>query len=228
MHYRNQDPREYPSILGIFENEVEVDFTIYDYLLKESKYTRSGRKLDDGKIRALSWHWTGNAGAGAKGHYRFFSGLNGRYASYNLMIGLDANVYVLIPPGEVAWHSGPSQNTKQETLDLLNGHLPNHATIGISFCHKDWDGEPTTDQLETMVALGAYLCDRYDLDPEIHNIRHFDCTGKECPRWFVRNEDKWDAFLESIKTTLKEKPLLSKIHSMVVEALGEDEVKEVQ
>ena len=45
--------------------------------------------------------------------------------------------------------------------------------------------------------LTAYLADTYDLDRD-HIIRHYDVTGKLCPKYFVEHEDAWKAFRKDV------------------------------
>jgi N-acetylmuramoyl-L-alanine amidase len=35
-------------------------------------------------------------------------------------------------------------------------------------------------------------------------IRHHDITGKDCPRYFVQNEESWQEFLYDVSHRLKE------------------------
>jgi N-acetylmuramoyl-L-alanine amidase len=74
-------------------------------------------------------------------------------------------------------------------------YYPNNCTIGIELCHINWEGEFRQETLDSTKELVLELCERYSLGKE--NIyRHFDITGKECPRYFVRHEDKWADFLQ--------------------------------
>ena len=42
--------------------------------------------------------------------------------------------------------------------------------------------------------LTAWLCREFRLDPAQDVIRHYDVTGKECPRYYVEHPEAWDAF----------------------------------
>ena len=44
-----------------------------------------------------------------------------------------------------------------------------------------------------MVQLTAWLCLKFGLD-ENDVIRHYDVTGKNCPKYFVENQEAWDQF----------------------------------
>ena len=45
-----------------------------------------------------------------------------------------------------------------------------------------------------MVKTGAWLAQTYKLDPRVDFIRHYDVTGKVCPRYFVNNVKAWKQF----------------------------------
>ena len=45
--------------------------------------------------------------------------------------------------------------------------------------------------------LTAYLTEKYDIDRD-HIIRHYDVTGKECPKYYVENEDEWENFKKDV------------------------------
>ena len=38
----------------------------------------------------------------------------------------------------------------------------------------------------------------YHLDMD-HLIRHYDVTGKNCPKYFVEHEDRWEVFKDFVK-----------------------------
>ena len=61
----------------------------------------------------------------------------------------------------------------------------NRKSIGIEDCHPDWDGKFNDATYNSLVELCADICRRYNLS--VNNIiRHYDVTGKECPRYYVR------------------------------------------
>ena len=49
-----------------------------------------------------------------------------------------------------------------------------------------------------MVQLTAWLCEKFSLTEE-DVIRHYDITGKICPKYFVENEEAWQAFLQDVQ-----------------------------
>ena len=45
--------------------------------------------------------------------------------------------------------------------------------------------------------LTAWLCNKYGLTAD-QVIRHYDVTGKLCPKYFVEHEDAWKAFRKDV------------------------------
>lgn len=77
----------------------------------------------------------------------------------------------------------------------------NRKSIGIEDCHPDWDGKFNEKTYSSLVELVAELCKKYNI--EINNvIRHYDVTGKECPRYYVRNPQEWDKFKQDVQNKI--------------------------
>ena len=53
-----------------------------------------------------------------------------------------------------------------------------------------------------MVDLCAWLCLKFDLN-ENDVIRHYDVTGKICPKYFVEHEDAWKQFKSDVGVKLE-------------------------
>ena len=49
--------------------------------------------------------------------------------------------------------------------------------------------------------LTAWLCVKFDLTAD-DVIRHYDVTGKNCPKYFVENEEAWTAFKENVSLAI--------------------------
>ena len=69
----------------------------------------------------------------------------------------------------------------------------NNDTIAIECCIPDDSGKFTDETYATLVHLVAWLCGRYDLTID-DVIRHYDVTGKMCPKYYVEHEDAWTQF----------------------------------
>ena len=66
----------------------------------------------------------------------------------------------------------------------------NNDTISIECCIPDDTGRFNDATYQTLVHLVAWLCGRYDLTMD-DVIRHYDVTGKNCPKYYVENPDAW-------------------------------------
>ena len=74
----------------------------------------------------------------------------------------------------------------------------NHDTISIECCHEDESGKFTKATYESLVKLTAWLSDTYLITTD-EIIRHYDVTGKNCPKYFVEHKDKWQEFLVDVE-----------------------------
>ena len=169
--------------------------TLIQRLLNPGPYTRPQIPLTE--VSALIYHWVGNAGTNAEQNERYFNSLaeeGPRHGSYHYLVDLDGTVYQLIPDNEVAWHGGPAEKTKPGIATALP-KLPNYCTIGISYCHEDWTGIPSLQVYESLLNIGLFLCEKYGIDPETRVYRHYDITGKDCPKYWADAHDDWRKFV---------------------------------
>lgn len=75
-------------------------------------------------------------------------------------------------------------------------------TVSIECCHPDETGKFNDETYDSLVKLTAWLCRNLGLT-EKDVIRHYDATGKDCPRYFVAHEDAWKKFLSDVKAARK-------------------------
>ena len=138
-------------------------------LLTPNEYSRPGIATD--KITGIVVHYTANPGAGARNNRDYFEGLKDSHvtkASSNFVVGLEGEIIQCVPTWEVAYASN-SRNTD---------------TVSIECCHPDETGKFNDATYHSMVELCAWLCLKFDLNEE-DVIRHYDVTGKNCPKYFV-------------------------------------------
>ena len=139
-------------------------------------------------ITGIVVHYTANPGSTAMDNRNYFEGLKDSHitkASSNFVVGLDGEIVQCVPTWEVAYAS----NSR------------NHDTVSIECCHPDDTGKFNDATYRSMVQLCAWLCLKFDLN-ENDVIRHYDVTGKNCPKYFVENEDAWKTFRKDIKAVL--------------------------
>jgi N-acetylmuramoyl-L-alanine amidase len=177
--------------------------------LTKNQFSRPGVSLAG--VRGIVLHWVANPKTAAINNRNYFENLKAqpyeteqdrkkaRFASAHFIIGLQGEIIQCIPENEAAYHVGASQYT---TLALTNLSVyPNNCTLGIELCHEDWTGVFRPETLAAARELAADLLRRHGLGlKDIY--RHFDITGKECPLYFVRHEEEWVGFLQTIDFSL--------------------------
>lgn len=171
------------------KEDAKIDATKPDIdveLLTVNEYSRPG--TETGEIQGIVIHYTANPGATAMQNRDYFEGLKDTHttkASSHFIVGLDGKIVQCIPTWEVAYASN-SRNAD---------------TVSIECCHPDESGMFNEKTYRSMVQLTAWLCEKFGLD-ENDVIRHYDVTGKNCPKYFVENEDAWEQFKLDVKTAL--------------------------
>ena len=75
----------------------------------------------------------------------------------------------------------------------------NSDTISIECCIPDESGKFTDETYQSLVELVAWLMGRYELTAD-DVIRHYDVTGKDCPKYFVENSNAWSDFKTDLLT----------------------------
>lgn len=182
--------------LGPFENKYvektgseieEARPPIQVKLLTINEYSRPAIAVD--RIKEIVIHYTGNPGSSAMQNRDYFESLKDTKetsASSHFVIGLEGEIVQCIPTSEVAYASNHR----------------NSDTLSIETCHLTEDGSYTKETYDSLVQLTAWLCKKFDLT-EKDLIRHYDVTGKICPKYFVENEDAWEDFKEDVKEQMK-------------------------
>lgn len=172
-----------PSTAEVLPEEApDVPEWVTQELLPINEYSRPGEKLT--AVNGVVVHYTGNPGTTAEQNRSYFAGLaetGETYASSNFVIGLEGEILECVPLDEVAYAS--SQR--------------NYDTLSIEVCHPDDTGEFTQASYDALVKLVQWLVDTYDLERD-QILRHYDVTGKECPRYYVQHPEAWEAFLDDL------------------------------
>ncbi len=146
-------------------------------------FARTGVKLIE--INNIVIHYVGNPNTTAQNNRDYFNKPDTDVCSH-FVIGLDGEIIQCVPLDE------KSIASNNRNLD----------TISIEVCHPDSTGEFNDVTYNSLVKLTAWLCDNSGLKAK-DVIRHYDITGKECPKYFVTHENDWKNFLEDIKEELK-------------------------
>jgi N-acetylmuramoyl-L-alanine amidase CwlA len=140
--------------------------------------------------KALIAHWTGVVQHPSVTWEWLASG---KYASPHVVI-YHNEVWEFVPLGMVGWHAGAADPNDYTRLakDSI-GIPPWKSTIGAELVPEDKeDGHFASDTLRTFLTWGRDVCELFLLNP-IHCLwRHYDVTGKVCPKWFVEHSDAWE------------------------------------
>ena len=153
-------------------------------LLTVNEYSRPGISLE--KVKYVAIHYTANPGSTAIDNRNYFENLKDTgetYASSHFVIGMDGEIVQCIPCNEIAYASNDR----------------NEDTIAIECCIPDETGEFTDATYQSLIELTAWLMGRYDLTTD-DVIRHYDVTGKMCPKYYVEHEDAWLLFKQDLLT----------------------------
>ena len=162
----------------VLKKRVETAPEIQQQLLTMNEYSRPGTKLD--KVKGIVIHYTGNPGTTAMQNHSYFEGLaetKETKASSHFIVGLSGEIIQCVPLDEIAYASN------QRNVD----------TISIECCINNDAGRFTEKTYDALVHLTAWLVGEYDLKIE-DILRHYDVTGKVCPKYFVEHESAWEDF----------------------------------
>lgn len=137
--------------------------------IKEMLLTHNRPRTKRTRTTAIAVHYVGNAGSSAIGNRNYFQTTSTSVSSHYI-IGLEGEIIRCIPEDEVSWCTNQA----------------NSYTISIECCHPHEDGIFNDKTYKSLVELCADICKRWKLNPLKGGIiRHFDVTGKVCPRGFV-------------------------------------------
>ncbi len=154
-------------------------------LLTVNPYSRPGTAL--GQVNGIVIHYTANPGTGAIQNRDYFEGLKDSgetHASSHFIVGLDGEIVQCIPCNEVSYASNDR----------------NDDTISIECCIPDETGKFNAATYRSLVELTSWLCRRYGLSSDAV-IRHYDVTGKLCPKYYVEHPEAWEQFKRELETS---------------------------
>ena len=158
-------------------------------------------------------HWTANEAetAGADAHQRYFangaSGPRGNlYTSAHYLID-DQKCIQLVPDTEPAHHVGDKPRTnalpiRQAVIQVGKNTNANYCgLIGIEMCVNGGIQHPRFPVMRgKAVFMAAYLLRLHNLPTE-RLIRHNDVTGKDCPK-FLLKDSELDNFRDAVQVCI--------------------------
>lgn len=166
------------TLTKYIEDRPELDVE----LLTVNDYSRPGIPLK--QVNGIVVHYTANPGTTALQNRSYFENLSKTHetkASSHFVIGLDGEIVQCIPCNEISYAS----NNR------------NSDTISIECCIDDDTGKFNDDTYQSLIKLTTWLMGRYDLsDRDV--IRHYDVTGKNCPKYYVEHESAWTQFKQDL------------------------------
>ena len=174
--------KERLGYLDVDASQPDIDVQLLDI----NDYSRPGVESDP--ITGIVIHYTANPGSTAQENRDYFNGLKDSHetsVSSHFVVGLEGEIVQCVPTWEIAYASNER----------------NHDTISIECCHPDETGRFNDATYKSVVQLTAFLCEKYGLTAD-NVIRHYDVTGKICPKYFVEHEDAWQTFKEDVAAAL--------------------------
>lgn len=188
---------------------------VTERLLPKNPYSRPGTERCE--TLGVVWHWTGAAGQANEATRRYFEMLGNQdatdderdaYGSAHYIIGIDGNVMRVVPDREVAYHCGaiayPAWLRRRYPRYTTNGYCgtPNWCFIGVELCHPDELGWFSMRTQVAATELAVWLCRRHQVSP-MDFFRHYDVTGKRCPKWWCDRPQEWDFFVHKVEEALR-------------------------
>lgn len=155
------------------------------------------------KIKYIVVHYTANMGDTAKNNADYFAREVVK-ASAHFFVDRE-EVYQSVPANYVAYAVGGNKLNKNGTL---HGIATNANTLSIEMCNPL--SRPFTELDEKVASntqsLVRKMMSEYDIDIN-HVIRHYDITGKECPKQLLKQYPwlffKWGCLKVPTKTVTK-------------------------
>lgn len=142
-------------------------------LIPKSARCYTNEFFGKGEPSTITIHWIGPYPGQTPGMVRDWWIKSGGEPSAHFIVK-DDTVLQCLETNMVAWHAGP---------------LANKGSIGIEVCPCNVDGEFSEQTISTLKEL-------LDTLPRLPLVRHFDWTGKDCPKYYCDNGRWHDLLVE--------------------------------
>lgn len=171
--------------------------------IKTANRSNYGGKRNIADIKYIVIHYTANDGDTDEG--------NGNYFANNI-VGASAHYFVdddsitrSVPDDYIAWAVGGSKY-KYTKGGTFYGKCTNANSISIEFCDTKKNGvyDFTEATMKNAADLVKLLMEKYTVPVE-RVIRHYDVTGKVCPKPFVDDEKAWKEFKERLVDNMEKR-----------------------
>ena len=174
-----------------------------DIKIKTANRSNYGGKRNIADIKYIVIHYTANDGDTDEG--------NGNYFANNI-VGASAHYFVdddsitrSVPDDYIAWAVGGSKY-KYTKGGTFYGKCTNANSISIELCDTKKNGvyDFTETTMKNAADLVKLLMEKYTVPVE-RVIRHYDVTGKVCPKPFVDDEKAWKEFKERLVDNMEKR-----------------------
>ena len=155
------------------------------------KQCNSGN-YQDGRSKDIEYiviHYTSNEGDTAQNNAVYFSRqkLNPPASAHYFV---DENeIWQSVLDTDTAWHCGAKT--------YRHKYCRNDNSLGIEICMNDKNGNIRLKSIANAIKLTKMLMQKYNISID-NVIRHYDVTGKDCPRPMVEDENLWTSFKQSL------------------------------
>ena len=164
-------------------------------------------------------HFTANDGDNATNNGKYFKN-NVVKASAHYFVD-DDTVVQSVEEDYVAYAVG---GKKLNSGGIYHGVVTNYNSISIEMCDTVKDGKynVSSKTRAKAIELAKDIVKRHNIDKS-HVVRHYDITGKMCPKYYVDDVNEWKAFVDDIfnsKSTKKQTTLNSNSVKKLQKALN--------
>lgn len=153
-------------------------------------------------VEYLVFHYTANDGDTAENNANYFKSIN-RNASAHYFVD-EQSIVQVVKDVDTAWHCGDNQKYTNGGA-TLKGVVKNGNSIGIEMCSDKVNGDfvITEGTQSNAIDLGRMLMSKYHIPIE-NVVRHYDVTGKLCPKPFFEDINQWNQFKAKLSESEEE------------------------
>ena len=142
-------------------------------------------------------HFTANDGDNATNNGKYFKN-NVVKSSAHYFVD-DDTIVQSVEEDYVAYAVG---GKKLNSGGIYHGVVTNYNSISIEMCDTVKDGKynVSSKTRAKAIELAKDIVKRHNIDKS-HVVRHYDITGKMCPKYYVDDVNEWKAFVDDIFVT---------------------------
>lgn len=153
-------------------------------------YKRTGRKLTD--IKYIVIHYTANINDTPKNNCTYFAREKVECSAHYFV--RDRDIMQSVPLTHAAFAVGDKSNINKASM---HGLITNANSVSIECCGSIETTDASAQTRRTAAELAATLCIYLKLKPD-RVFRHYDVSGKICPKWAVVEPKEWFDFLSLV------------------------------